>query len=215
MQECVVACTFNAPEMWDLNKVEFTRFAKGINIGTQGVRIKAVWECQDGYVILVAQGGVQPFVGSMKELTNWMAGEGMADEWLQQLDWAKDYDASKLTQQTVDRVEKAISQFFMTKTKKELYEDGALKKRIMIGPMFTSKDISVDKQLQSRDFWVNVEHPEVNETIIYPGPFLKLNNNPIQYQRRAPLIGEHNSEIYKELGLSSIELSILKQAGVI
>jgi formyl-CoA transferase len=35
-------------------------------------------------------------------------------------------------------------------------------------------------------------------------------------RRRAPLIGEHNQEIYKgELGLSDEELGILKQAAVI
>jgi crotonobetainyl-CoA:carnitine CoA-transferase CaiB-like acyl-CoA transferase len=35
-------------------------------------------------------------------------------------------------------------------------------------------------------------------------------------RRRAPLIGEHNEEIYKkELGLSAEELMVLKQSGII
>ena len=216
MQECVIACSFNAPEMWDLNKVEFKRLAKGINIGTQGLRVSVVWQCKDGYIIFVAQGGVQPFVNSMKSLVEWMASEGMAEDWLKQMDWAKDYNAAKLTKEVVDRVEKAFAAFFMTKTKNELYEEGALNRRILIGPLSTTKDLSHDRQLQSRNFWEKVEHPELNDTVVYPGPFAKLNNNPIQYRRRAPLIGEHNLEIYEaELGLSRTELSKMKEAGII
>jgi crotonobetainyl-CoA:carnitine CoA-transferase CaiB-like acyl-CoA transferase len=32
---------------------------------------------------------------------------------------------------------------------------------------------------------------------------------------RAPLIGEHNEEVYREIGLSRQDLVVLKQAGVI
>jgi len=216
IQECVVACCFNAPEMWDLNKVEFTRLSKGINIGTKGVKIKAVWECKDGYAILIAQGGVQPFVGSMRSLTEWMVNEGMAEEWFKQMDWAGDYDASKLTQATVDKVEAEIANFFLTKTKAELYEEGALTRRILIGPLHTTKDLSEDRQLESRNFWMEVEHPELNDIITYPGPGFKLNNNPVQYNRRAPLIGEHNIEVYEtELGISGEELTRLQESGAI
>jgi len=43
-----------------------------------------------------------------------------------------------------------------------------------------------------------------------------MTETPIEYRRRAPLIGEHNSEIYsKELGLTQEKLSSLKKKGVI
>jgi crotonobetainyl-CoA:carnitine CoA-transferase CaiB-like acyl-CoA transferase len=73
-----------------------------------------------------------------------------------------------------------------------------------------------DQQLRARDFWVPVFHPELGEPISYCGPFVKLSETPIKYRRRAPLIGEHNEEIYqKEIGLSKRELILLKQAQVI
>jgi crotonobetainyl-CoA:carnitine CoA-transferase CaiB-like acyl-CoA transferase len=216
MQECTIACCFNAPEMWDMNKVEFTRFSKGINIGTKGTRQNAVWKCKDGQVVFVSQGGVQPFVNSLKGLVEWMSQEGMADDWLKQMDWAKDYDASKLTQSTIDRVETAFARFLMTKTKKELYEDGALNRRILIGPLSTTKDIKENTQLQSRGYWQQVEHPELNDTITYPGPFSKISEPKMYVGRRAPLIGEHNSEIYSnELGIPSGKISALQQSRVI
>jgi benzylsuccinate CoA-transferase BbsE subunit len=216
MQECTIACCFNAPEMWDMNKVEFTRFSKGINVGTKGTRQNAVWQCKDGQVVFVSQGGVQPFVNSLKGLVEWMSSEGMADDWLKQMDWAKDYDASKLTQSTIDRVETAFARFLMTKTKKELYEDGALQRRILIGPLSTTKDIKENTQLHSRGYWQQVEHPELHDTITYPGPFSKISEPKMQVGSRAPLIGEHNKEIYTdELGIPPDKIAILKQSRVI
>jgi crotonobetainyl-CoA:carnitine CoA-transferase CaiB-like acyl-CoA transferase len=216
MQECVVACCFNSPEMWDLNQIEFTRFSQAVHIGTQKVHSNVVWKCKDGYVILIAHGGVEPFVTSMKGLVKWMAEEGRAEDWLTNMDWAKGHDASKLTQAAVDRVEDAIAKFLMTKTKMELYEEGALKRRILTGPLATSRDLWEDAQLRSRDFWRSVQHPELNEVLVYPGPFLRMSDTQMRYRRCPPHIGEHNSEIYeKELGYSGGELTILKQAGVI
>ena len=216
IQVCVVACCFSTPENWDLNQIETTRFARGIYVGTHKVQSRAVWNCKNGSVVLVAHGGAPVFANSMKQLVSWMAKENMASQWLQEINWSTGYDASQLTQEYIDRFESEIDRFFMTRTKKELYEEGALKRNIMIGPLSNTKDVFEDAQLQSRDFWVKVYHPELNETLTYPGPFLKLSESKITYRRRAPLIGEHNSEIYsEELGYSAEELDSLKKAGVI
>jgi len=73
-----------------------------------------------------------------------------------------------------------------------------------------------DLQLLSRKFWVELEHPELNKQIIYPGPFAKMTETPLDLRWRAPRIGEHNEEIYvKELGISHEELSSLKESGII
>jgi crotonobetainyl-CoA:carnitine CoA-transferase CaiB-like acyl-CoA transferase len=51
---------------------------------------------------------------------------------------------------------------------------------------------------------------------VYPGAPFKLSNGGWKIARRAPLIGEHNEEIYvKELGFSKDELVLLKEANVI
>ena len=42
-------------------------------------------------------------------------------------------------------------------------------------------------------------HPELGESISYPGPFIKMGESPIAIRRRAPLLGEHNDEIFAEL----------------
>ena len=109
-----------------------------------------------------------------------------------------------------------VDKFTMTKTKAELFEEGAINRGILIAPLYNTKDISEDIQLQSRGYWVKIEHPELNESLTYCGPFLQLTETPIEYRRRAPLVGEHNEEIYgQELGLSTEKLASLKKEGVI
>ena len=57
---------------------------------------------------------------------------------------------------------------------------------------------------------------ELGTTVTYPGPFAKASETPIKTSRRAPLIGEHNEEVYlDELGLSQQDLLTLQQAKVI
>jgi hypothetical protein len=61
-----------------------------------------------------------------------------------------------------------------------------------------------------------VEHPELGRSFVYPGEAAIYNGSPWGISRRAPLIGEHNQEIFcGELGLSQQELCMLAENGVI
>jgi len=90
-----------------------------------------------------------------------------------------------------------------------------LARGIVLFPASTPKDLVEDPQLEARDYWKEVEYPELKGTVVYPGALYK--STEISWQtRRAPLIGEHNDEIYeKELGLSRMSLAIFKHTGVI
>jgi formyl-CoA transferase len=59
-------------------------------------------------------------------------------------------------------------------------------------------------------------HPELGVDIDYCGPFIGLSETPITYRRRAPLIGEHNREIFMgELGITERDLKSLYENRVI
>ncbi len=63
---------------------------------------------------------------------------------------------------------------------------------------------------------MKLEHPELGESFSYPGAFAVFSESPIKITRRAPLIGEHNKEVYEgELGMTTEETVALRQAGVI
>jgi crotonobetainyl-CoA:carnitine CoA-transferase CaiB-like acyl-CoA transferase len=152
--------------------------------------------------------------GRNKDFVNWLDSEGMADDYLKNFDWTT-FDYATLTQEIMDRLAAPTAKFFLSHTKVELLE-GAVKHRILFYPQFTTADLLKSDQLAAREFWVDLEHPELGTTITYPGPFVKLSETPIRMTRRAPLIGEHNQEIYgKELGMSSKEIQALKKAKVI
>jgi crotonobetainyl-CoA:carnitine CoA-transferase CaiB-like acyl-CoA transferase len=216
MQESAISPNMNILQMWDLNKLDFKRVGSVTYVAGTGVRQPIYFKCKDGYVMILAIGGNEPYVSSSKALVKWMQEENMAPDWLIKLDWWKDYNASKLKQDLADKVGQAIEAFTMTRTKEELYLIGAYQKQILIAPVANTKDISEDIQLKARNFWVEMYHPELGRDIPYCGPFIQLSETPITYRRRAPLTGEHNKEIYGgELGLKDTELKSLSNKGII
>jgi benzylsuccinate CoA-transferase BbsE subunit len=183
---------------------------KGIGEGPGG---RQLYKCKDGYVafmLLVLVG--TPNTGG---LVNWMAEEGMAPDWLINYDWVHNYDMSNITAEEVDRVEEVFAKFFMTKTKAELLEQ-AIKRNIQLVPVSTAEDVYNAEQWRVRNLWLDVEHDELDDTLTYCGLFRSFSGTPGVIKRRAPLIGEHNVEIYEgELGYNSEQLSLLKTSGAI
>ena len=85
-----------------------------------------------------------------------------------------------------------------------------------IAPVNTAADIAHDEQLAARDYFQRVEHPGLDRSLTLIGPFAKLSETPAPATRRAPMLGEHNTDILQgELGLSGEELAALAAAGVI
>jgi len=193
---------------WDLNKRLPKRGQSLIDVA-----VKHIWPCKDGYVMWRYTGGPMARQHSIP-LVNWIIEEEMADDWLKNFDW-ENFNHFSTTQETIDRMEEQTEKFFMTHTKLELMA-GAIKYRIMLYPISSATDLLESPQLEARGFWTEVEHPELETTIKYPGKWGNNSETPPKISHRAPLIGEHNREIYeKELDISEEALDKLKQAGVI
>jgi crotonobetainyl-CoA:carnitine CoA-transferase CaiB-like acyl-CoA transferase len=78
------------------------------------------------------------------------------------------------------------------------------------------RDVHVQtRSLAARGYWRDVEHPELGRAFRYPGPFVRCAAKPIEYRRRAPTVGEHNREIYAELGIDDAELARLREQGIV
>ena len=178
------------------------------------LNLRLIWPCKEGYVCFRMAGGVD--VASRKSAENMITlldRAGMAG-FLNDYDWGQ-YDWQTILQEEQERLEEPFLQYFATKTKDVLYDE-AVKARVILAPVGTVKDLVDSPQLAARKYWEQVKHPELKDTITYPGAFAKISETPIKVWRRAPLIGEHNEEVYeKELGLSKEEADRLKHASVI
>jgi crotonobetainyl-CoA:carnitine CoA-transferase CaiB-like acyl-CoA transferase len=193
---------------WDMLKL---LLAKEQRVGNR-IERNQMWPCKDGHVIWLYFAGQS--ADWTRKLTKWMESEGMIDEFFRDFDW-ESIELTQAPKELIERLEEPMRKFFLAHTREELHR-GALKHDVMLFPVDNTADILASSQLAARDFWVEVEHPELGTTITYPGPFAHASELPPRVSRRAPLIGEHNHEIYeKELGISSEELVMLKQAGVI
>ncbi|UCG63542.1 MAG: CoA transferase [Deltaproteobacteria bacterium] len=178
-----------------------------------GISQRQIWRCKDGFVAFIITGG-RLGRESRCALINWIKDEGMADETLLAVDWVQ-LDMSEMTQELEDQIERAIGKFFLTKTKAELYER-ALKEDMWLFPMSTPEDLLRDPQLSARDYWIDINHPELGTSIKFPGSFFKSSITRGAGRRRAPLPGEHNDEIYRRmLGFDTEDMASLKEAGVI
>ncbi|PJB50411.1 MAG: hypothetical protein CO103_02420 [Chloroflexi bacterium CG_4_9_14_3_um_filter_45_9] len=217
-QEAVAQSLMDVSSWWDLNKVNI----KGTGAWVVSPRpkplgdlhVRRVWECKDGYVVFVFAGGAAPgMVASSKALVELANENGMALE-IKDYDWSQ-WDATSVTQEEADRLMKPIADFLKTRTKAELFGE-ALKRSILLAPIQHVGELVPSPQLKHRGFWVDVCHPELEDTITYPGYPIKVSSFTYHPQRRAPLIGEHNEEIYiGELGLSKEDLTLLRAQGVI
>jgi len=177
-----------------------------------GIGPQVIYRCKDGFVAFGIFSGALG-AKSMRGIVKWMDEEGLAPDFLKGRDWeAFALETSELKE--VDRFSEAFSRFFENHTKSELYE-GLLKRGIMGYPVSSIDDIYNDPQLTARNYWINMDHEEIGATIHYPGAFAKFTETPIMFRHRPPLIGEHNGEIFGEMGISTEKLNILKEAGVI
>ncbi len=175
---------------------------------------RTTYECKDGYVFCALMGGVMG-AARMRIFTKWMEDWGHGVDWMKNYDWENDFDLSNINQEKIDRVNEAVMPFLMAHTKMELYEE-AIKRGHWLVPIGSPKSVWEDPQPRFRKFWEEIEHPELERKIIYPGWPIKQSKTPWKPQRRAPRIGEHNEEVYmNELAFSRDELRVLKAAGVI
>ena len=86
--------------------------------------------------------------------------------------------------------------------------------RVQTGVCNSAEDLLKDPNYEARGFWVDIDHPEAGK-LTYPGAPLIMSETTWQASR-APLLGEHNEEVYHgELGFSPWELTQLRENGVI
>ena len=210
-QEAVTRALASAPQSYAMTGAVIVR--QGSYRQTSATTyMRITWPCQDGFVNFQFSGGTAAGRG-VNNLAQWMAEEGMGDAYLESLDFTK-LGYGTITRKMLELTVPSIERFMMSHTKQELF-DGAVARRILLLPVATPRDILHHPQLQARQYFQQVPHPELATTLML-GPFVRSSATPLRQRRLPPRLGEHNVEVYtQELGLQSGDLARLREAGAV
>jgi crotonobetainyl-CoA:carnitine CoA-transferase CaiB-like acyl-CoA transferase len=72
---------------------------------------------------------------------------------------------------------------------------------ILAGAIMRVSDLVADPHYRDRGVWDSIDHPEAG-TLEYPGRPFVMSDSPRPQPQRAPLLGEHNSEVEEQLASS-------------
>jgi crotonobetainyl-CoA:carnitine CoA-transferase CaiB-like acyl-CoA transferase len=147
-----------------------------------------LYPCKDGWVRIVAGQLVH-----WRRLVAWMGNpHPLADP---------SWENREKRNQNKDLIDKVVSDFTRRFTRAELFLEGQ-KLGVPVTPVSTPSEYMKSEVAQSRNFFVDVEHPIIG-CHPYAGPPYKLHVTPARRDRPAPVLGQHNEEIYcGELGLT-------------
>ena len=159
-----------------------------------------IYPCRDGYVGLC---GVGP-TGTMVPMYSVMEIPELLEE---------KYETHLQRDEHLEELDGLVHPWLLQHDRYEIFH--ALQEvRVQAGVCNSAADLLKDPGHEARGFWVDMDHPEAGK-LTYPGEPLRMSETEWQ-ARRAPLLGEHNEQVYGEgLGYSSEELAELKREGVI
>jgi len=187
-----------------LNRLDMVRSANEGEVITrakQGVPYGGALPCKDGYTVFITWESVQ-----WDRLVAFMGDPEWAND-----DKFEDY---------ADRVKHGellnalLTEWLVNHTEEELYHEGQAA-GVPFAMVYTSKDLVDSAHLKARGFFVEIDHPKTGK-VKYPSAPYQFSETPWQVIRPAPLLGEHNEEIFvRRLGHRQEELAKLGAAGVI
>ena len=155
---------------------------------------------QDGYVVPSVQGS-QPF----SVVADLIGLEELQDE---------RFSTSSGRIENGEELKQLLLEGLANWDRKPLFQASG-ERRLVFGMAQDAGDLYECPQLTARDFFVEVDHPVAGKAK-YAGMGPKLSEYEYEVHRPAPLLGQHNIEIYcQELGYSSQELVSLRATGVI
>lgn len=181
-----------------------TRYANEnlvVSRATEGYTVGGIMPCKDGFTMFWC---VLPH--EWERLKKLMGSPS----------WAEDEKFRELNSAILhwEEANAYILEWLINYSAEELYHMGQ-SAGVPFAMVRTAEDLFNSDQMKAREFFVPIEHPAVG-TVEYPSAPYKLSETPWRVDRPAPLLGEHNEEIYcQRLGDSKEYLVRLKAAGII
>jgi crotonobetainyl-CoA:carnitine CoA-transferase CaiB-like acyl-CoA transferase len=221
IQESLSMAQETAMQTWDF----LHRARRRVGGAETTIRLGGLQEVADGYVFAMI--GLAGAGAPVSEFVKWMDREGQAGELVSSGILAdleevagsgraalRDPALMMKMQRHLGTVMDQATGFWKGMPKQKAYAEGQ-GHGFLIGAANDPRDIVESEQLNERNWFQDVPHPELGKTIRFPGAPYHLTDTPARVRRRAPLVGEHNLEVYGEIGLSADQISALKAKGAI
>ncbi len=192
----IVEANADLLDSWGVNAVLGTKQER-TGMRHHGGYPAQLYPCRDGYVVL----GTEP--AGWKTLVDLVDDEALRDPKY----------ARPGRKQFREEIDPILVSWLRDKNKVDVHR-AAQARRLASGYFMTPEDMLESPQLRERGYFQEIDHPSTGPSS-YPGPPFRFSEAGWD-QSRAPLLGEHNQEVYGRcLGLSDGELDRLKRQGVI
>ncbi len=166
--------------------------------GLQGLRGgRSIFQCADGLWVSFMVPAYR-----WEEFVEWLGDEQIdcelfADTW-------RDF---AFRVQHGGRISEVIDQLVSRYPREHIFHEGQ-RRRLLVMRSNNVANLVEDEQLAARDFFVELEHETFGRTLVDTGVAYQFSKTPASVRRRAPLLGEHNDEVYGELlGLTPDEFA--------
>ena len=101
----------------------------------------------------------------------------------------------------------------LERTKYEIWY-AAQEARVLSGPINTMENLAGDPNFNERGAFAEIDHPNAGR-LTYPGRPFVMQHTPWAARMAAPLLGQHNAEVFGELGYDRSALMRLRETGAI
>ena len=167
----------------------------------EGAQFGNIMPCKDGYFISQPGGGA-----SWDDIADFYGREELKEE--------RFANAERRTLHG-PQLDEIMLEATSERTMAEMFKSASEQYRMLFGIAQTPEDLANCPQLEARDFYWEVDHPVIGKTRV-PSRLFNMTDIPSRYRMPAPLLGQHNMEIYEgELGYSREDVVRLRELAII
>jgi crotonobetainyl-CoA:carnitine CoA-transferase CaiB-like acyl-CoA transferase len=174
----------------------------------QGIRLlrgRNLFQCADGLWVSVV---VSPY--RWAEFLEWCRDEGIGEHLFDE-QWRD--PAYRI--EHASEVSEVTAQLAARHPREHIFHEGQ-RRRLMVTPSNTVRDLVDDAQLRAREYFVEYEHPATGRTLKDTGVAYQFSRTPAGVRRPAPRFGEHTEEVLCGLlGLDEAAVERLRASGVV